>query len=153
MNTEVEHKYLVVNDSFVALAAERIDIMQGYLSREAGRTVRVRIAGDRAFITIKGRSTADGAARDEFEYAIPVDDARCLLAMCPPPVISKTRHIVPHDGHRWEVDVFHGDLEPLVIAEIELSDPDERYTLPPFVGKNVTGDPRYYNSRLSAPKK
>lgn len=147
MGKEIEHKYLVRNESFKQMCSEAIDMAQGYLSRQKERTVRVRIAGDQGFITIKGPN--DNATRDEFEYAIPLVDAQALLSMCPSPVISKTRHIVYHEGNKWEVDVFHGGLEGLVTAEIELPSADHQYALPDFVGRNVTGDRRFYNSCLT----
>ena len=147
MGKEIEHKYLVRNESFKQMCSETIDMAQGYLSRQKGRTVRVRIAGNQGFITIKGPN--DNATRDEFEYSIPFADAQALLKMCPPPVISKTRHIVYHEGNKWEIDVFHGDLEGLVTAEIELPAPDHKYALPDFVGRDVTGDRRFYNSCLT----
>ena len=146
MATEIEHKYLVVNDSYKTLALERHHITQGYLSRERGRTVRVRVVDNSAVITIKGSNK--GAARPEFEYAIPVSDARQLLELCPPPIIEKTRHIVMDHGNRWEVDEFHGTLEGLTLAELEIPSEDYRYEHPAFVGRDVTGDQRYYNSQL-----
>ena len=146
MAIEIEHKYLVDDSSYCLMAAERHEIIQGYLSREHGHTVRVRLWDDKGFITVKGASR--GARRLEFEYEIPVEDARQLLELCMPPILVKTRYIVFHDGNRWEVDEFHGDLQGLVTAELEIPAEDYRYTLPPFVGKDVTGDPRYHNSRL-----
>ena len=119
------------------------------LSRDTGRTVRVRIIDDRAVITIKGPN--NGATRAEFEYPIPIDDARQLLTLCPPPVIVKTRHIVPFHSNRWEVDVFHDSLDGLVLAELEIPSEDYHYDRPPFVGENVTDDRRYYNSQLGLP--
>lgn len=146
MALEIEHKYLVKNDSYREMAVNSVEICQGYLSRNPDRTVRIRIKGEKGYLTVKTRNVGD--VRHEFEYQIPVDDARSLLAACLPPVISKIRHIVPYRGHDWEVDEFQGDLKPLVVAEIELAEPGESYDLPPFVGKNVTGDPAYYNSNL-----
>ncbi len=147
MGKEIEHKYLVIDDSFKQMCSETINIKQGYLTREKGRTVRIRTAGNKAFITIKGPSVGD--ARDEFEYPIPVADAMTMLDMCTPPFISKTRHIVFYKGNKWEVDVFHDQLEGLVIAEIELPSADHQYALPHFVGRNVTDDRRFYNSCLT----
>lgn len=146
MAFEIEHKYLVNNECYRHLATESHHIVQGYLSRERGRTVRVRTWDNRGYITIKSANV--GATRQEFEYEIPIVDAQQLLQLCPPPVIDKTRHIVIYSGNRWEVDEFHGALAPLVTAEIELPDEGYNYTLPPFVGENVTGDRRYYNSQL-----
>ena len=146
MATEIEHKYLVKDDSYKTLASERHSIRQGYLSRDPERIVRVRIIDDQAVITIKGKSR--GAARPEFEYAVPLDDAEQLMALCLPPVLSKTRHIVMHEGNRWEVDEFGGDLEGLTTAELEIPTEDYAFNLPSFVGRDVTDNPRYYNSQL-----
>ena len=148
MSVEIEHKYLVNDESFRAYVTEKHILKQGYLSRDKGRTVRVRICDNSAFLTIKGKN--DGAARPEFEYEIPLDDAQQLLGLCPPPVIEKTRHIVIYDGNRWEIDEFHGDLQGLIFAEIEIPAADYKYDIPEFVGRDVTNDPRYYNSRLSS---
>ena len=147
MAKEIEHKYLVGTDDYKRMCTKKIHITQGYLSREKGRTVRVRIADNDAFITIKGPSVE--GVRDEFEYPIPADEARIMLDMCLPPVINKTRHIVYFDGNKWEVDEFHDQLQGLVIAEIELPKADHQYALPPFVGRNVTADRRFYNSCLT----
>ena len=146
MALEIEHKYLVRNDGFRNLATDSIHISQGYLCREPERTVRVRIKGEKGFLTIKGKNS--GAVRSEFEYEIKLDDARKMLAMCVPPILEKIRYIVPFDGHTWEVDEFLGHLTGLVTAEIELATPDESYQIPDFVGKDVTGDAAYYNSNL-----
>jgi len=147
MATEIEHKYLVKDDSYKQQASELHNIIQGFLSRDPHRTVRIRLWDDKGFITIKGKG--DGtAAHPEFEYEIPVEDARQLLHMCEPPLVNKTRHIVLHDGNRWEVDEFHDNLQGLTLAELEIPSLDYRYTLPTWVGKQVTGDPRYYNSQL-----
>ena len=146
MSTEIEHKYLVKDGSYKREAFKQSEIQQGFLSRNPERTVRVRIRDDKGFITVKGRG--DGAAHPEFEYEIPLEDARQMMALCEPPVIVKTRYLVMHEGNCWEVDEFHGDLQGLVIAELEVPSEDYRYGLPPFVGLEVTGDPRYYNSQL-----
>ena len=147
MATEIEHKYLVHDMSFVAMAVEKHEISQGYLSRDTGRTVRVRIIDDHAVITIKGPNS--GATRAEFEYPIPIDDARQLLTLCPPPVIVKTRHIVLFHGNRWEVDVFHGDNEGLTVAEIELGAEDEAFERPEWLREEVSTDARYFNCNLA----
>ena len=146
MALEIERKFLVKDDSYLRLATAKREIRQGYLSRVKERTVRVRIADDTARITIKGVN--HGSTRNEFEYEIPLDDARQLLALCVPPIIEKTRHLVPWDGLTWEVDVFHGPNEGLVVAEIELPDEQHELSLPPFVGLEVTDNPRYYNANL-----
>jgi adenylate cyclase len=147
MALEIEHKYLVVNDSYRSMAERKLEITQGYLSREPLCTVRVRIIGDRAFITIKGQNQGD--TRQEFEYDIPIDEAKSLLMLCQPGVIYKTRYLVNHQGNLWEVDEFHGRLDGLVVAEIEIPHSGHTYAKPPFVGENVTDDSRYYNSNLS----
>ncbi|MDD6778696.1 MAG: CYTH domain-containing protein [Bacteroidales bacterium] len=147
MAKEIEHKYLVTNDSYKPLATESRRIVQGYISREVNGTVRVRITGNEARLTIKGRTIGD--TRSEYEYEIPVADAEEMLrTLCQQPIISKTRHIVPFEGNIWEVDEFHGGLEGLTLAEIELPASTHTYTLPPFVGHNVTHDPRYYTSNI-----
>ena len=146
MATEIEHKYLVIADDYRRLACERAEIQQGFLSRDPERTVRVRIRDTRGYITIKGKG--EGAAHPEFEYMIPLGDAQQLMAMCEPPVISKTRYIVLHDGNRWEIDEFHDNLQGLVLAELEIPELNYTYRLPAFIGREVTGDRRYYNSQL-----
>ena len=146
MGIEIEHKFLVKDDSYKLMAISKCEIIQGVLSRVPERTVRVRVCDDKGFITIKGKGC--GAAHPEFEYEVPLEDAKQMLTMCDPPVINKTRYIVLHDGNRWEVDEFHGELQGLVIAELEVMSEDYRFTLPPFVGIEVTGDKRYYNSQL-----
>lgn len=146
MATEIEHKYLVINDSYKAEECAVSEITQGFLSRNPERTVRVRIRDNKAFITIKGKG--NGMAHPEYEYSIPLEDAKEMLSLCEPPVIIKTRYIVMHEGNRWEVDEFHGDLQGLVIAELEVPSEGYRFPLPPFVGTEVTGDSRYYNSQL-----
>ena len=122
-------------------------IAQGYLSQDPDRTVRVRIAGELAWLTIKGRT--EGITRAEFEYPIPLEDARVLLGLCLPTVIDKTRHEISHAGHLWEIDVFHGDNEGLVIAEVELADESVSPELPPWAGADVSADARYFNACLA----
>ncbi len=150
MATEIEHKYLVVGDTYRLDSCDKSEIVQGFLSRESGRTVRVRIRGDKGFITIKGKGTA--AAHPEFEYEIPLDDAVQIMRLCEPPIIEKTRYIVMHEGNRWEVDEFHGSLQGLVIAELEIPYEGYQFHLPGFIGREVTGDRRYYNSQLGFTK-
>lgn len=120
---------------------------QAYLSRGDGVTVRVRIAGEKAFFTVKGPVV--GISRPEFEYPVPLEDAREMLMLCKDPAIEKTRTRVPYESHVWEVDEFGGENQGLIIAEVELSSRDEEVALPPWVGIEVTGDPRYYNSNLA----
>lgn len=147
MAKEIERKYLVANDSYRSMAVKSIHITQAYLCRDPKSTVRIRIAGDRAFLTVKGRN--EGAVRDEWEYIIPVTDAREMIERCASgTVIEKTRHIVDYGGFRWEIDEFGGCHAGLVVAEIELSSADVQFPLPPFAGEEVTGNPGYYNSSL-----
>lgn len=144
---EIEHKFLV-SGPYKHLATDISHIVQGYLSDDPERTVRIRIRDDEAFITIKGPSSSDGLSRLEWEQPIPLDQARQLLTLCLPGTIDKHRHIVPYEGHRWEVDEFHGHLEGLTLAELEVPSADTKFAIPPFLGPEVTGDPRYYNSQL-----
>lgn len=147
MATEIEHKYLVINNNYKSQATACKHICQGYLSKDKERTVRVRISDKNAFITIKGKNTGD--TRTEFEYSIPHDEARILLdTICIQPIIEKYRHIVEYNGNTWEVDEFKGALEGLTLAEIEIPSSEYKYDIPPFIGKNVTNDSRYYNSNL-----
>jgi CYTH domain-containing protein len=147
MPSEIERKFLVLDGSWRDGSAG-VGIAQGYLSRDGQRTVRVRIAGDSGFLTIKGPT--EGISRAEFEYEIPVEDARELLGLCVPGVIDKTRYRIPYQGRVWEVDVFHGDNEGLVIAEVELEDESISPDLPPWVGVEVSSELRYFNSQLAA---
>ena len=146
MAAEIERKFLLADDSWRD-GTPGVRIAQGYLSQDPDRTVRVRLAGGKAWLTIKGRT--EGITRAEFEYAIPADDARTLLEMCLPSVIDKTRHEVFYGGHLWEIDIFHGDNEGLVIAEIELADESISPEIPPWIGKEVSSDARYFNSCLA----
>lgn len=146
MALEIEHKYLCKNNSYKRMAHYSARVRQGYLSRDKERVVRVRTKGEHGYITVKGRSHGD--SRLEFEYMIPIEDAEKMLELCDGRIIDKTRYLVSYDGYEWEVDEFHGDLDGLVTAEIELSESRKDYALPPFVGEDVTGDARYYNSNL-----
>lgn len=147
MGTEIERKFRVRHTDFLAGATGQW-LCQGYLSHQAEATVRVRMDDDGAWLTIKG--ITQGATRREFEYAIPPDDARVMLdEMCPAGRIEKTRYRIPAPPHVWEVDVFAGDNEGLVVAEIELNDENESFERPDWLGAEVTDDPRYYNSELS----
>lgn len=145
MPQEIERKFLLRGDDW--RSAPAVHIRQGYLSREAARTVRVRTSGDGAWLTIKGKS--QGAVRAEFEYAIPLADANTLLELCERPLIEKNRHIIDYAGFTWEVDEFFGANQGLIVAEIELESEDQKFELPPWIGDEVTDDPRYYNSQLS----
>ena len=143
---EIERKFLVAGDFRGEVTGES-RIMQGFLSSVPGRTVRVRVRGDKGYITVKG--PAHGLTRFEWEKEISAVEAELLLRLCEPGLIDKTRCLVPAaDGHTWEVDVFHGDNEGLVVAEIELDAEDEPFERPAWLGEEVTGDPRYYNSML-----
>lgn len=147
MAKEIERKFLVRDLSFRTSAVEEIHIVQGYLNTDPDRTVRVRIAGERAFITVKTRNC--GCVRDEWEYPVPVADAGAMMAACVG-VIDKTRYVVPAgDGLHWEIDCFHGAAAPLVLAEIELPSADTSFVLPSFIGEEVTGNPAYYNSAIA----
>ena len=150
MAQEIERKFLVKSERFKEEAYKAVHIVQGYLSRVPGRIVRVRIKGDKGFITIKGGSNSSGLARFEWEKEIPVEEARQLLELAEPGVIDKTRFLVKNtDGaHTWEVDEFHGGNEGLVVAEIELETEADTFDKPAWLGEEVTGDPRYYNSML-----
>lgn len=145
---EIERKFLVKDRSYRQQAHSSSHIRQGYICSERGRTVRVRQRDDEAFITIKGPSADGGLSRYEFEKAISLEEAEQLLLLCEPGIIDKTRYFVSSGSHTFEVDEFHGDNEGLVIAEVELSTPDESYVKPDFIGQEVTGDRRYYNSQL-----
>jgi len=146
MGIEIERKFLLKNDTWREGAAGVI-YHQGYLSLDPQRTVRVRIFDDRGMLTIKGASA--GASRTEFEYAIPVGEARQLLdRLCFRPQIEKTRYRIPHGGLTWEVDEFHGENLGLVLAEVELEQEEQPVELPPWVGREVTGDERYFNAYL-----
>lgn len=147
MAKEIERKFLVKNSTFRELSTTATRIKQGYLSRLPEATVRVRIAGNKAFLTVKGKN--HGCVRDEWEYAVPVADAEAMLDRCAQgSVISKTRYIVPDGTYNWEVDEFHGSHEGLVIAEIELPHAEATFDRPDFIGEEVTGNPAYYNSNL-----
>lgn len=149
---EIERKYLVEGEENIRLIKEGrpIRIRQGYLNRDRERVVRVRIKGDSAYLTIKGATK--GIERAEFEYKIPKSDAEELLQMAEGNVIDKTRWEIDYEGYLWEVDEFHGALEGLVIAEVELTSVEETPALPPFAGPEVSDDPRYFNSNLCGDK-
>lgn len=148
MAQEIERKFLV-KGSFKEAAFDALRITQGYLSTAPGRSVRVRLKGDKGYLTIKGPSRDGGLSRFEWEKEIGADEARELLALCEPGLIDKTRWLVKAGTHTFEVDEFHGDNEGLIMAEVELSAPDEPYEKPEWLGQEVTGDRRYYNSYLT----
>ncbi len=145
MGVEIERKFLLVSEAWRRGAVGQ-HYRQGYLCTDPERTVRVRVAGTRAMLTIKGRTV--GASRAEFEYAIPLADAEAMLALCLPPLIDKTRYSVMAGGRMWEVDEFHGLNAGLVVAEVELEAEDAPLELPEWVGAEVTGQRAYYNSCL-----
>ena len=146
MSVEIERKFLVRDDRWRALAQSKL-LRQGYLSSHADRIVRVRIEGESAMLTIKGRSV--GATRGEWEYPIPLDDARTFLdALCERPIIEKYRYRIPYEGMVWEVDEFLGENAGLVVAEIELEREDQAFVKPDWIGDEVTHDARYFNANL-----
>lgn len=147
MLQEIERKFLVAGE-FKSSATTSMRITQGYLCSVPERTVRVRIMGEKAFITVKGKSSDSGASRFEWEKEITVEEAGKLLALCEPGIIDKTRYIVDVEGYIYEVDEFYGDNEGLVLAEIELSSEQQTFVKPEWLGREVTDDPRYYNSML-----
>jgi adenylate cyclase len=148
MSQEIERKFLVKGE-YKSQAVRSFRIVQGYLSSATGRTVRIRIKGDKGFITIKGQSNESGLSRYEWEKEIPLNEAEELLLLCEPGVIDKTRYEIPVGKHIFEVDEFYGENNGLTLAEIELKTEDENYTKPVWLGEEVTGDRRYYNSCLT----
>ena len=147
---EIERKFLVKDGRYKEQAFTSSRIRQGYICSSHGRTVCVRIRDARGYLTIKGPSTNGGLSRYEFEKEITLDEAEHLMQLCEPGLIDKTRYLVKSGAHTFEVDEFYGENEGLVIAEVELSSEDEPYEKPDFIGKEVTGDKRYYNSHLRA---
>lgn len=148
MSQEIERKFLVKSDAFKADAFKATRITQGYLCSVPERTVRVRVKGEKGFITIKGIGSDSGASRFEWEKEIPVDEVKQLLALCEKGVIDKTRFLVKAGPHTFEVDEFYGDNEGLTMAEVELGSENEEFIRPDWLGEEVTGDVRYYNSML-----
>lgn len=146
MNIEIERKFLLKNDSWKKNSVG-IHYVQGYLNNAEENTFRVRIAGERAFLTIKSKS--EGISRKEFEYEIPPEDARELLKLSQTPVIEKIRYKIEYAGKYWEVDEFLGENKGLYVAEIELGSEDESFEKPEWIGKEVSGEKRYYNSHLA----
>lgn len=155
MAIEIERKFLVTNDHWRSAASKVVPMAQGYINDQAAMdsgaqraSVRVRIAGDAAFLNLKSRDM--GHTRQEFDYPIPLADARALLALCVGSVIDKRRHYVEHAGHVWEVDEFLGDNAGLVVAEIELGSADEAFERPGWLGREATDMARYYNLALAS---
>jgi CYTH domain-containing protein len=147
---EIERKFLVTNNDFLKETTSSSKLVQGYLNSDKERTVRIRIQEEKAFLTIKGKSSENGMSRFEWEKEIKVHDAELLLQLCEKGIISKTRHYVIFEDFIVEVDVFDGENEGLIVAEIELKSEDQNVDLPNWIGTEVTGDKRYYNSYLSA---
>lgn len=146
---EIERKFAVKSTNFLANAKESYKITQGYLNTDKNRTVRVRIKGNKGFITVKGISSADGLSRFEWEKEINIKDAEALLFLCEDFVIDKTRYIIPFDTVVFEVDVFEGANKGLVVAEVELESTEQQFEKPEWLGEELTGDERFYNAYLS----
>ena len=149
MRLEIERKFLVENEDFKIEAYQKKLLKQGYLNSDKIRTVRVRIADDKGFITIKGKSNSTGTTRFEWEKEIDLLEAEQLLLLCEPSVIDKTRFYVKSENHIFEVDEFYSDNQGLIVAEIELNSENEQFKKPSWLGKEVTGNIKYYNSSLS----
>ena len=149
MGVEIERKFLVQNTAFITESNQKKYLKQGYLNADKKRTVRVRIADEIAFITVKGESNSTGISRFEWEKEIKKREAEELLLLCEPCLIEKTRHLIDVGHHTFEIDEFHGDNEGLIIAEVELSSEAEDFIRPNWLGLEVTGDPKYYNSSIS----
>lgn len=146
---EIERKFLVKSEAFITESHHQNRIVQGYLNSDPERTVRVRIKGEKGFLTVKGIGNASGTTRLEWETEIPVSDAETLLPLCEKGVIDKVRYEIQKGSHTFEVDVFSGDNEGLIIAEVELQSENELFEKPDWLGSEVTGDKRYYNAFLS----
>ena len=148
MALEIERKFLVKDDSYKAMAYSASRIAQGYICSSRGRTVRVRIRDEKGYLTIKGPADSEGLGRYEWEKEIPMQEAQELMRLCEPGMIDKTRYLVKSGKHVFEVDEFYGENEGLTVAEVELESADESYEKPDFIGEEVTGDVKYYNSFL-----
>ena len=146
---EIERKFLVKSDAFKNEAFKKTRITQGFLNIHKERTVRVRLKNDKGFITVKGISTSNGLSRFEWEKEITKDEAQSLLKLCEPTIIDKIRYEIEVRNHTFEVDIFLGENEGLTIAEVELKSENEIFETPDWLGKEVTGDIKYYNSQLS----
>ncbi|EKT3958001.1 CYTH domain-containing protein [Flavobacterium psychrophilum] len=146
---EIERKFLVSNNDFIALAVAKNRIVQGYLNSNPERTVRVRIKGDKGFLTIKGKGNESGTTRLEWETEIPLIEAEKLLSICENGVIDKIRYEIPSGKHTYEVDVFAEQNNGLIIAEIELNDENESFEKPSWLAQEVTGNNKYYNAYLN----
>lgn len=149
MGIEIERKFLVLSKAFMDDALRSYQIKQGFLNSHKDRTVRIRVLNNKGYLTIKGKSSQDGLSRFEWETELSRSEAEALLNLCEDGIIKKERFEVPIEGHLFEIDVFDGENKGLVIAEIELQSPDEYFKRPQWLGKEVTGDIKYYNSNLS----
>ena len=146
---EIERKFLVKDNAYVENAFRKRHIVQGYICSDAQRSVRIRICEDEAFLTIKSATNDRGWSRYEFEQPLQMNDANELIKLCQPGWIEKIRFEVRFGHHTWEVDVFQGENEGLIVAEIELTSEDEVFELPEWIGQEVSGDPKYYNVMLA----
>lgn len=146
---EIERKFLVTSDRFKKKAVRKTHITQGFLNTDKERTVRVRLRDDQGFLTIKGKSSDDGITRFEWETEISKSDANALLTLCEKGMIDKIRYEIPNGKHIFEVDEFFGDNQGLIVAEVELNHKSELFEKPDWLGEEVTGDLKYYNSLLS----
>ncbi|MGY5352136.1 CYTH domain-containing protein [Wenyingzhuangia sp. IMCC45533] len=149
MELEIERKFLVESLNFIKESFQHDRIEQGYLNSNKERTVRVRIKNNEGYLTIKGASNTSGTTRYEWEKEIDMNEAQELLSMCEPSIIQKTRYLVKKGAHTFEVDVFDGDNSGLIVAEVELNSESEYFEKPNWLGKEVTGQTKYYNSQLS----
>lgn len=148
MHIEIERKFLVIGD-YKPLVEGKIGIKQGYLSRNKNSTVRIRITNSKGFITVKGESDSTGRSRFEWEKEISRNEAELLLGLCEGHIIEKTRYVIDNGFHVYEIDEFEGKNKGLVMVEVELKSENEQFEMPPWMGKEVTNNPRYYNSYLS----
>lgn len=146
---EIERKFLVKSAAYKSAASLKTHIVQGFLNTDAERTVRIRIKGNQGYITVKGKSNASGTSRFEWEKEIPVNEAEALLPLCEQGIMEKYRYEIPLGNHKFEVDEFYGDNAGLTIAEVELNSENETFEKPDWLGKEVTGEVKYYNSQLS----
>lgn len=146
---EIERKFLVVSEQYKEDAHDKYQMIQGFLSTDPERTVRVRVLNGKGFLTVKGKSNRSGTTRKEWEFDIDEAKARDLIQLCPPPLIEKTRYLAASGDHVFEIDEFEGANRGLVVAEIELESEDESFKKPSWLGKEVTGDIKYYNAQLS----
>lgn len=147
--TEIERKFLITSEKFIDQSHTKYEIAQGYLNSNPERTVRIRIRDKQGFITVKGKSTQDGTTRFEWEKEIDYNEAQQLLLLCEDYIISKTRYLVTCGQHTFEIDIFHGDNKGLIIAEIELSDANEKFEKPEWLGEEITSQKQYYNSYIA----